>query len=160
MVFHWYADCFAPGMSHLLGALMRHAILLVLVACDSEPTPPAAPAPAPAPAPVAATPAPTPAPAPAAAPAAVAGDAEAGKAVYTQHCQACHQADGTGMGGMLAADFKADDGARLKKNDADLLTSISKGFTGSTGTMPPWEGTLSEAGMANVLAHIRATYGE
>jgi len=90
--------------------------------------------------------------------AATAGDATAGEVVYNQYCVACHQADGTGMNGMLAGNFVADKD-RLAKSDEELIASIRDGVTGKIGTMPPWGATLSEQDMANVLAYIRATFG-
>jgi len=59
------------------------------------------------------------------------GDTEAGASVYNQYCVACHQADGTGMKGMLAADFTAPE--RLSKSDEELLRSIRKGLAGKRG---------------------------
>jgi cytochrome c oxidase subunit II len=125
------------------------------------------PAPAPAPEqPAAEKPAPEAAPEAApgaaadAAPAAAAaggGDAEAGKAVYNTYCLACHQADGTGMGGALAADFVGDK-ARLAKSDAELLASIENGIAGTT--MIAWGGQLDETKRKDVLAYIRATFGK
>lgn len=94
-----------------------------------------------------------------AAPAGDAGDVAAGKAVYEQYCQACHQADGTALNGMLGADFVHDE-TRLAKSDEQLLTSIREGVTGKIGAMPPWKDTLSDAEQRNVLAYIRATFGE
>ncbi len=142
----------------------RLAVLcLMLAACGG-----AVEAPEPAPAPEAlaeAAPAPAPEAAPAAAPAEEAeaaatgpADLAKGKATYEKVCQACHQADGSGMNSMLAANFK--DPGRLDKTDAELLTSIRDGFQGKIGMMPPWKGTLSEQDMVDVLGHIRATYGE
>ena len=89
---------------------------------------------------------------------ALTGDAAAGEATYKQYCIACHQADGTGLNGMLAGNFVADK-ARLAKPDEELITSIRDGVTGKIGTMPPWGTTLSEQDMADVLAYIRATFG-
>jgi mono/diheme cytochrome c family protein len=139
--------------------MYKVAILLTLGACGGEQPPVASPNPAPA---VVDAPPPAPAPTPDAAPAAAApaaGDAVAGKKVYDTYCVACHQADGTGMGGMLAANFKTDT-ARLAKSDAELLVSIREGITGKVGTMPPWGGSLSDQQTANSLAYIRATFGE
>ncbi|MFT4627704.1 MAG: mono/diheme cytochrome c family protein [Myxococcota bacterium] len=133
------------------------AVLFALIACGTEP---AAPTPAPAPAkaaPAKAKPAPAPAPEAAAAPAGE-PDAAAGAKVYGQYCVACHQADGSGMNGMLAANFKEE--GRLDKSDEELLTSIRDGFQGKVGMMPPWKGTLTPQQMVDVLAHVRATYGE
>ncbi|MCP4804302.1 MAG: cytochrome c [Proteobacteria bacterium] len=140
---------------------MTLSLLFSILACGGE-TPeaePAAPAAAPAPA---AEPAPEPEPEPepaAEAPAAKPGDAEAGKVVYDQYCVACHQADGTGMNGMLAASFVTDKD-RLAKSDDELLTSIRDGMTGSIGMMPPWGTTLDQKQMEDSLAYIRATFGE
>jgi len=89
--------------------------------------------------------------------AAGAGDAARGEAIYKQHCVACHQADGKGMNGMLAADFTVGD--RLKKSDEELLNSIENGVTGSSGVMPPWGAIIDAQGRADALAYIRATFG-
>lgn len=130
---------------------------LLLTACSGDPAPaleaaPAAPAPAPAP---------EPAPEPSAPPLTAAdipqGNAEAGKEVYTTNCVACHQADGTGMGGMLAADFTKEK-ERLAKSDAELLTSIRDGVTSKRGTMPPWGSVLTDQQRADALAYIRASF--
>lgn len=140
----------------------RILMTVLLAACGSKPTAdaadaaPAAPIAAPAPAPAEAVAEPEAAPA---APTEVGpADAAAGAVVYTTYCQACHQADGSGMNGMLAANFRKD--GRLDKTDEQLLTSIGDGFTGKVGTMPPWKGTLTDQDMVNVLAHVRKTYGE
>ena len=90
--------------------------------------------------------------------AAVTGDAEAGATVYATYCVACHQADGTGMGGMLGANFKGDP-TRLAKSDAELLTAIRDGYQGKVGVMPPQKGVLTEQQMADVLAYIRKQFG-
>lgn len=137
-----------------------------LAACgtDSAPTEAATtpPAAAPAPPPAAATSAPpegaAPPPPPAATGAASAAgpaDATHGKAVYDQYCVACHQADGTGMGGALGANFR-DDAERMAKPDEALLHSIREGVTGKVGTMPPWGATLSAQDQVDVLAYIRS----
>ena len=122
-------------------------------ACSGSPETPTPAAPAPTPA---ATPAVTP-PAPSTPPAAAGpGDAAAGEAVYKANCTACHQADGTGMGGALGADF-VNDKARLAKTDAALLGSIADGVPGTT--MIAWKSSLSETQRRDVLAYIRATFG-
>ncbi len=135
---------------------MNARILLtaLLVACGGESTPDvAAPAAdAPAKAPEAAPAAPEAEPLAAVEP----GDAEAGAVIYKTYCEACHQADGTGMGGMLAANFTEK--GRLDKTDDQLRTSIRDGFQGEKAIMPPWKGTLTDQDMANALAHIRKTY--
>lgn len=134
-------------------------ILLFSVACGGSD--PVAPAPKPAPAPAAVEePAPAPeAAAPEAGTPAGAADSAAGKEVYTTYCQACHQADGSGMNGMLAANFK-DDPARLAQPDDVLIGVIKDGKTGTVGTMPPWGETLSDQEVVNVLAYVKETFGQ
>ena len=140
-------------------------LLTLLIACGGGNTPVEAEVvetpPAPAAEPVAIAPSPEAAEAPEAPAAAAAGGAantEAGGKVYVQYCQACHQADGTGMGGMLAADL-VNDKTRLAKSDEVLLASIRDGVSTGTTPMPPWGATLSEQEMVDVLAYMRATYG-
>jgi cytochrome c oxidase cbb3-type subunit 3 len=131
-----------------------YLVAAMLAACSgADTTPPAEPEKAPG---VEPAPAPEPAAPPAAA--ALTGNADGGKVVYEQYCQACHQADGKGSGGMLAADFTADP-SRLAKSDAELLSSINDGYKGSVGIMPPWKGTVSPQEQADVLAYIRAQFG-
>ncbi|RME23866.1 MAG: hypothetical protein D6798_12620 [Deltaproteobacteria bacterium] len=69
---------------------------------------------------------------------------------------ACHQKDGKGMNGTLAADFTT--GRLNEKSDEELLKSISEGFTGSIGSMPAWKGVLSEDQMKAALAYVKKTY--
>ncbi len=90
-------------------------------------------------------------------PDALASDVEKGKTVYTTYCVACHQADGTGMSGALAADFIADK-SRLAKTDEQLLKSIAEGVPGTS--MVAWGAMIPEADRKAVLAYIRATYGQ
>jgi len=79
-----------------------------------------------------------------------------GRIVYEDFCAGCHQADGKGMNGMLGADFT--DKERMKKSNDELLKSIKSGFKGKNGVMPPWEGTLSDKQMKDVLQYIRDTF--
>ena len=39
-----------------------------------------------------------------------------------------------------------------------LLKSIKSGFKGKNGVMPPWEGTLSDKQMKDVLQYIRDAF--
>ncbi len=93
----------------------------------------------------------------AAEPAAPAGDAAAGEKVYSTYCMACHQADGKGMNGALAANF-VDDKERMAKSDALLLKSIEDGIPGTT--MISWKAQLDETQRSDALAYIRATFGK
>ncbi|MBW2253558.1 MAG: cytochrome c [Deltaproteobacteria bacterium] len=86
------------------------------------------------------------------------GDPDAGKATYATVCVACHQADGTGMNGMLAGDF-VHDKTRLARPDEELIQSVKGGKTGKIGTMPPMEGILSDQEILNALAYIRREFG-
>jgi len=84
------------------------------------------------------------------------GDVIRGRIVYEQYCIACHQADGKGANGMIAADLTNKD--RMTKSNDELLTSIRDGFQGKVGLMPPWKDILSESDMEDVLQYIRDTF--
>ncbi|MCO4761360.1 MAG: cytochrome c [Myxococcales bacterium] len=86
------------------------------------------------------------------------GDAKKGAAIYASKCVACHQKDGKGMGGALAADFVKDK-SRLAKPDSVLLASIRDGKKGKRNAMPPQKGVLKDQEMKDVLAYVRATFG-
>jgi mono/diheme cytochrome c family protein len=126
---------------------------LLLASCGEAPPPAAAPAPVAAPTP-AATSTPT---AAAAAPSGgpVVGDVEAGAVVYANNCIACHQKDGTGMGGALGADF-VNDPARRGKSNEQLANSIAHGVPDTS--MVAWDGILDEKQRTDVLGYIRATF--
>lgn len=76
--------------------------------------------------------------------------------VYRFHCLACHQKDGRGLDGQLAADFVGD-ASRLHKSDAELLQSIADGVRGTA--MPPFRDQLSEEERRAVLAYLRQSFG-
>lgn len=80
-----------------------------------------------------------------------------GRAIYAAHCQMCHQADGRGMDGRLAASF-VDDPAVLARTDEELLTSIARGKAGRIGTMPAWGAVLTPEQERQVLSYIRASF--
>jgi mono/diheme cytochrome c family protein len=75
--------------------------------------------------------------------------------VYKASCIACHQADGTSMGGVLGADF-VNDKTRLAKSDAELYKSVTEGVPGTT--MVAWT-ALSVQQRVDAVAYIRETYG-
>jgi cytochrome c5 len=105
----------------------------------SAPAPAAPTAAAPAPAAVAAA-APAPAAsAPAAAPAKGAS-ADAGKALYTATCSACH---GAGIAGAPKFGDKAAWAPRVKQGSAVLYEHALKGFQGKAGVMPPKGGSTA-----------------
>ncbi len=80
-----------------------------------------------------------------------------GRAIYATHCQACHQADGRGLDGKLAADFVGDARILARPDDA-LLRSIADGTVGRIGAMPAWRAILSAEQQRHVLAYIRAAF--
>jgi cytochrome c5 len=105
-------------------------------ASASASAPAAAPA-APAVAAVAATPA---AAAPGLAPAKTTGATDAGKALYTATCSACH---GAGIAGAPKFGDKAAWAPRLKQGDAVLYQHAIHGFQGKNGMMPPKGGSTA-----------------
>lgn len=87
------------------------------------------------------------------------GDPVAGMIVYNRICVACHQADGSGMNGMLAADFVKEK-SRLAKTNEELLESIRNGIITDSRVMPPQKDALSEKEMADALSYVRKTFGD
>jgi mono/diheme cytochrome c family protein len=90
-------------------------------------------------------------------------DANAGKAVYTKVCAACHQATGAGIPGAFPPLAKSD------YLNADVNRAIRQVIKGSTGKitvngkvyntpMPP-QGTLSDKEIANVLTYVYGSWG-
>ena len=83
----------------------------------------------------------------------------AGEVVYKQYCISCHQADGTGMNGTLAANLSGDP-TKLAKSDAELAKSINEGVTGDIGVMPPWGAVINDTQVTDVITYLRTTYGK
>ena len=73
-------------------------------------------------------------------------------------CVACHQADGSGLNGMLAADFVKDK-TRLAKSNEELITSIRDGITRDGKVMPPQKDVLSDKEIKDAISYIRTTFG-
>ena len=99
---------------------------------------------------------------------ALAGDAAAGKALYSVNCVACHGETGHGDGvvgrvlkppprDFTAAHFMFDtDGDGKTGTDADLKNVIQKGAGafGGSPLMAPWP-VLTDADVENLIAYIR-----
>lgn len=86
------------------------------------------------------------------------GDPVAGEEVYKRICVACHQLDGSGLNGMLAADFVKDK-SRLAKSNEVLLNSIREGIVADGKVMPPQKDVLTDEEINNAIAYIRKTFG-
>jgi mono/diheme cytochrome c family protein len=97
-----------------------------------------------------------------------AGDAAAGKILFTTNCASCHGDSGKGDGPVGAAltppprdftkaEFKFDTDKDGKKGtDADLKSVIQKGGAafGGSPLMAPWP-TLTDTDIANLIAYVR-----
>jgi cytochrome c6 len=87
-------------------------------------------------------------------PAAGAGDANAGKAVYTSKCKICHGADGEGETGYAKAmglhPAQLGSDAVQSKTDTELKKIILEG----SGKMKPIKG-LNDTDIDNVIAYVR-----
>jgi uncharacterized membrane protein len=84
-------------------------------------------------------------------------DLALGESVYLTRCSPCHQPDGHGLDGKVAADFVADT-KRLAKSDADLLLSIEMGVPGTA--MRGFGAELKEGERKAALAYIRKRFGK
>lgn len=82
-----------------------------------------------------------------------------GAAVYAKHCASCHQTDGRGLAGRVAADFVGD-GSVLAQSDDVLLASITRGKSGRVGAMPPFGAVLRPEERRDVLAYVRSAFGQ
>jgi len=82
---------------------------------------------------------------------------EAGRDVYRNICQACHQPDGRGQDRVAASLL----GSPLALAAPDIPARIViNGKEGSTGLMPPVGSTLSDDQIAAVLTYIRREWGQ
>jgi mono/diheme cytochrome c family protein len=86
---------------------------------------------------------------------AAAGDAGAGKTVFTNRCKMCHGADGKGnpaMARMLKVEFQAMDSEYVQtKTDSEIREVIVKG----KGKMAAVRG-LTDEQLADVIAFLRS----
>lgn len=86
------------------------------------------------------------------------GDPEAGRAVYTKICVACHAADGRGNGGITGGDFVGNP-AHLAKSNEELLRIIRDGSQNGSKIMPAQRDALSDQEMKDALSYIRHEFG-
>jgi mono/diheme cytochrome c family protein len=97
------------------------------------------------------------------APAAGAND---GKALFAQHCAACHQGDGGGTPG-LAPPIKGEHWKSLGAERSYLPTVILHGLSGSlkvagqpfVGAMQGFAAQLDDAAIAAIATHVRGLQG-
>lgn len=80
--------------------------------------------------------------------AAQAGDPFNGHAIYSKHCLSCHGEDGRGAM-ITIPDFTRGEG--LMKPDHMLTETLKQGL----GTMPAYQGLLSEHELADVITYTR-----
>ena len=79
-----------------------------------------------------------------------------GKALYDQHCTACHGAN-AGAGERAPAIVSAATSMRGARSDAQLMAIIRNGIPGTA--MPAWNNRLSDSDIASIGAFIRALRG-
>jgi len=87
-----------------------------------------------------------------------------GEAVYTANCASCHQANGAGLAGAfppLAQNpyVTGDAKAVIHTLIHGLHGSIVVGSATYNGVMPAWQGTLTNAQIAQVITYIRQSWG-
>ncbi len=86
------------------------------------------------------------------------GDPEAGKEIYMDVCEECHQIDGTGENGATAGDF-VNDKKILSQSNEELLKTIFDGKGDPVDGMPSMRDELSDKEMKDALSYIRQTFG-
>ncbi|MBA3884094.1 MAG: cytochrome c, partial [Chthoniobacterales bacterium] len=100
-----------------------------------------------------------------AAPAAELTQAERGKKIFSANCATCHQGSGLGVAGqyppLVASEYVVGSTRRL---GMILLKGLEgpltvKGAQYGSAVMQPWEKTLNDAKIADVLTYIRQEWG-
>ena len=82
---------------------------------------------------------------------------DAGREIYRDICQACHQPDGRGQDKLAPTLI----GAAWTLGPAEIPTRILlNGKEGAFGLMPPIGSTLRDEQIANVLTYVRREWGQ
>ena len=96
-------------------------------------------------------------------PAQPAGKEHPGKAVYTQYCLTCHQADGSGVPNMHPP---LTPGSWVGKDPNELIAIMMKGLSGKIEVngevyknFMPSQAQLTDEQLADVLSYIRSSFG-
>jgi mono/diheme cytochrome c family protein len=86
-----------------------------------------------------------------------------GKAVYTQYCLTCHQADGSGVPNMHPP---LGPGTWVEREPAELVAIMMKGLSGKIEVngeeyknFMPSHAKLTDQELADVLTYIRSSFG-
>ena len=82
-----------------------------------------------------------------------------GTALYDEHCQSCHGADGKGMPGIAPA--LAGNTAVTASGSQTALHAIMQGFaaSGPWGAMPSFAAGLDNRALADLANHVRTAWG-
>jgi len=83
-----------------------------------------------------------------------AGSAE-GETTFKTNCSGCHGLDGTGM--LPGTPDFSDAGYWSSKTDEEIISTIKSGREGTP--MPPWEETLSDDEIIEVIKHLKSLQG-
>lgn len=96
----------------------------------------------------------------------VAGPAERGKKIYSANCAVCHQPDGNGAAGQGYPPLAGSEWVlgSTKRLGMILLKGLEgpmtvKGVQYGSAVMQPWDKTLTDAKIADVLTYIRQEWG-
>ena len=86
-----------------------------------------------------------------------------GKAVYTEYCLVCHQADGSGVPGMHPP---LGPGSWVGRDPRELIAMMIKGLSGKIevngevyNDFMPSQAQLTDEEMADVLSYVRSSFG-
>jgi mono/diheme cytochrome c family protein len=87
----------------------------------------------------------------------------AGQNVFVSNCAGCHGANGMGVPGLFPS---LADNPYVSGDAKRVIHTVKFGLTGKivakgktyNGVMPPWEGTLRESEIADVITYIRTTW--